>query len=173
LQVIDVIKGRRSIREYSKEEVLDDTVRMLIDAAGWAPSAGNLQPWDFIVVRLNQQKKRLAKAAYNQQFIAEAPVVIVACTNPKRSSSRYGLRGSSLYCLLDTALAVQNILLTAHSLGLGTCVIGAFDEKQVKKILKLPDDIRPVAIVPVGHPVEKPKPPARRDLNEIVHYMKF
>lgn len=173
MQVIDVIKGRRSIREYSNEEVSDDTVRMLIDAARWAPSAGNLQPWDFIIVRLNQQKKRLVKAAYNQQFIAEAPTVIVACANPIRSSSRYGLRGSSLYCLLDTAFAVQNIILTAHSLGLGTCVIGAFDEKQVKKILNLPDDIRPVVIIPIGHPAQEPKPPIRRDLNEIIHYMKF
>ncbi len=173
MQVIDAIKDRRSIREYRHEKVSYDNIRMLINAARWAPSAGNLQPWDFIIVRKNLQKKQLAEASHNQQFIAEAPVAIVACTNPTRSSSRYGLRGSSLYCILDTAFAIQNILLTAYSLGLGTCIVGAFDEDQVKKTLRLPDDIIPLAIIPVGYSAEKPKIPSRRHLDEIVHYEKF
>lgn len=173
MQIIDVIRTRRSIRKYTAEDVSDDIVRTLIDAARWAPSAGNLQPWDFIVIRVKETKKRLSKIAYDQQFIIEAPVVIVACTNPMHSSSRYGLRGASLYCLMDVAFAIQNILLTAHSLGLGTCVIGAFNEEEVKKILGIPDECRPVAIVPVGYPAEDPKPPMRRTLTQIIHNERF
>ncbi|MEM1539732.1 MAG: nitroreductase family protein, partial [Candidatus Bathyarchaeia archaeon] len=111
--------------------------------------------------------------ALGQSFIEETPVVIVACADENRSAQGYGMRGKNLYCIQDTAAAVQNIHLAAYSMGLGTCWVGAFMEDEVKKILKIPEGIRPVAIIPVGYPAEKPSPPPRRPLRQIIHYETF
>ncbi|RLF23588.1 MAG: nitroreductase family protein, partial [Thermoprotei archaeon] len=112
-------------------------------------------------------------AALGQMWIAEAPVVVVVCANIPRTAWRYGERGRSLYCLQDTAAAIQNMLLAAHALGYGTCWVGAFDEEEVSRILGLPDHVRPVAIVPIGKPAESPIPPPRRPLDEVVHWEKY
>jgi len=173
MDVLEAIKGRRSIRAYKNEEVPAQIVQKLIEAACWAPSAGNIQPWEFIIVRKREIKRRLAEAALGQTFIEEAPVVIVVCANENRIVQRYGIRGKELYCVQDTAAAVQNIHLAAYSLGLGTCWVGAFDEEEARKILETPREIRPVAVVPVGHPAESPTAPNRRPQNEIVHYETF
>jgi len=173
LDLFEAIKHRRSIRAYTRREVLDKEVEKLIDAARWAPSAGNIQPWEFVIIRDTKTKQRLAAAALDQTFIEEAPVVIVVCVDEARSNWGYGNRGVSLYCLQDTAAAIQNILLAAHALGLGTCWIGAFREELVKRILNTPLNIRPVAIIPVGHAAEKPESPSRRALKKIIHYETF
>lgn len=170
-QVIEVIKKRRSIRSFKKEPIPDDILLQILEAARWAPSAGNLQPWHFIVVKNNEVKKLLAMAALNQMFIAEAYVVIVVCAIPSVSASRYGVRGEKLYCLQDTAAAIQNMLLAAASLGIGSCWVGAFDEERVKNILRLPHYARPVAIVPMGYPAKVPTAPPRRHLKEIVTFI--
>jgi len=173
LEVLEAIRTRRSIRRYGPEEVPWEQVETLIDAARWAPSAGNLQPWEFVVVREQRTKELLARAALNQRFIAQAPVVVVVCADPLRSASVYGPRGSGLYCVQDTAAATQNMLLAAHSLGLGTCWVGAFYENEVRQVLGIPPDIRPVAIVPIGRPAESLRPPRRRSLEEIIHLERF
>ena len=174
MDVIDAIKGRRSVRAFSSEKnVSEGTVETLIDAARWAPSAGNIQPWEFVVVRGQEIKKRLAEAAFNQSFIEEAPVVIVVCADENRSSDGYGQRGKTLYCIQDTAAAIQNIHLAAYSLGLGTCWVGAFREEKASEILKAPPGIRPIALIPVGHPSKIPASRRKRDLGEIVHYETF
>ena len=173
MDVLEAIKGRRSIRAFKKNDVPNEMVEKLIDAARWAPSAGNIQPWEFILVRKPEIKRALADAALDQTFIEEAPIVIVACANENRSSQRYELRGKNLYCIQDTAAAIQNILLTAYSLGLSTCWIGAFREEEAREILKIPQGIRPVAIIPVGYPAEAPSPPSGRPINQIVHYETF
>jgi nitroreductase len=173
MDVFEAIKGRRSVRAFTSKPVSDDDVKTILDAARQAPSAGNLQPWEFIVVRDAEIKKRLAQAALDQAFIEEASVVIVACADESRSSPRYGSRGSTLYCIQDTAAAIQNLHLAALALGLGTCWVGAFDEAEARKLLVTPQNARPVAIIPVGYPAEKPKPRPRRPLAEIVHREKF
>jgi nitroreductase len=99
--------------------------------------------------------------------------VIIVCANENRSSERYGVRGKSLYCIQDTAAALQNIHLTAYSLGLGTCWIGAFNEEEARRTLKIPQGIRPVAIVPVGYPTETARLPKKRPFDQIVHYEAF
>jgi nitroreductase len=170
MDVLEAIKGRRSIRAFKSQNVPDEIVEKLIEAARWAPSAGNIQPWEFIIVRKPEIKRQLAEAALNQTFIEEAPVVIVVCANENRSSQCYGMRGKTLYCIQDTAAAIQNIHLTAYSLGLGTCWIGAFREEEARQILKIPQGVRPVAIIPVGYPAESPQPRSRRNINQIVHY---
>lgn len=122
MDVLEAIKGRRSVRAFdSGKDVSEKTVEGLIDAGRWTPSAGNIQPWEFIVVREPEIKKRLAEAAFNQSFIEEAPVVIVVCADENCSSEGYGQRGRTLYCIQDTAAAIQNIHLAAYSSGLGTC----------------------------------------------------
>ena len=173
MDVLEAIKGRRSIRAFKSEDVPPEIVEKLIDAARWAPSAGNIQPWEFIIVRNPEIKRNLAKAALNQSFIEEAPVVIVVCADEVRSSQGYGVRGKTLYCIQDTAAATQNIHLAAYSLGLGTCWVGAFNEEEARKILEIPQGVRPVAIIPVGYPAEKPSARNRRPLNQIIHYEKF
>lgn len=167
--LLEAIKGRRSVRAFKRKEVSDEYVDRLIDAARWAPSAGNIQPWEFIVIRRPEIKKALAEAALDQSFIEEAPVVIVVCANEVSSSQGYGIRGKALYCIQDTAAAAQNIHLVAYSFGLGTCWVGAFEEDEARRILKIPAGVRPVAIIPVGYPAEDPRPQTRRPVNQIVH----
>jgi nitroreductase len=169
MELSEAIKGRRSIRAFKKQNVPEEIVEKLIDAASWAPSAGNIQPWEFVIVRKPAVKKKLAKAALSQAYVEEAPVVIVVCADTERSSMGYGVRGKNLYCIQDTAAATQNILLTAYSLGLGACWIGAFNEDEAKEALNAPEGLRPVAIIPVGYPNETPQQRGRRSISQIVH----
>ena len=173
MEVFEAIKGRRSIRAFKRRDVSDEDVAKLIDAAIWAPSAGNIQPWEFVILRKPEGKRRLVEAAWEQSFIEEAAVVIVVCANENRSMQRYGDRGKSLYCIQDTAAAIQNIHLAAYSLGLGTCWVGAFKEQEVSQILNVPQGIRPVAIVPVGYAAESASPRSKRPMDQIVHYETF
>lgn len=154
MDLFEAIKERRSIRNYLNNEVPDDMVEKLLEAATWAPSEGNLQSWRFYVVKHQDMKKKLARAALNQNFIAEAPLVIAVCVDLDVAAS-YGQRGINLYCLQSSGAAIQNLLLAAHALGLGTCWIGAFREGEVSEVLKLPKKIRPIAIIPVGFPTGK------------------
>src|SRR3972149_7258849 len=169
MELLEAINGRRSNRPLKTQDVEEATVMKLIEAARWAPSAGNTQPWKFVIVRKPPVKKALAKAALNQAHVEEAPVVIVVCADEKRSSMGYGIRGKLLYCLQDTAAATQNILLTAHSLGLGSCWVGAFDEESARKALNITEGLRPVAFVTGTYPDETPRQRDRRLLTEIVY----
>jgi len=173
MDVLEAIKGRRSIRAFKNQDVPAEIVEELIDAARWAPSAGNIQPWEFIIVQKPKIKRKLVEAALGQTFIEEAPVVIVVCANEERSSQGYGVRGKTLFCLQDTAAAIQNIHLTAYSLGLGTCWVGAFREEEAREILKIPRGMRPVAMIPVGYPAETPTARTRKPISQIVHYETF
>jgi len=173
MAVLEAIKGRRSIRAFKNQDVSEEIVKKLIEAATWAPSAGNIQPWEFIVIRKPEIKRRLAEAALDQSFIEEAPLVIGVCANENRSFEGYGTRGKTLYCIQDTAAAIQNILLTAHSLGLGACWIGSFNEDEAKEAVNAPQGIRPVAIIPVGYANEVPPRRDRRPLSWIMHPESF
>ena len=147
-----VIRKRHSVRHFDwVREVTNEQIEKLIEAAQMAPSAGNSQDWEFIVIKEPEIKRQLVKAASNQTFIAEEPVVIIACINLEKIQQRYGKRGKDLYSIQDTAAATQNILLAATDLGLGTCWVGAFNEDEVKQILKLTKNLRPVIIIPVGY----------------------
>lgn len=173
MDLSEAIKGRRSVRAFKRQDVPEETVQKLIDAARHAPSAGNIQPWTFVVVRKLEVKIKLARAALNQAFVERAPVIIVVCANETHSSMGYGFRGKTLYCIQDTAAATQNILLTAYSLGLGACWIGAFNEDEAKRALNAPSGIRPLAIIPVGYPDEKPSHRRIKPLSQIIHYDSF
>lgn len=165
--VIDAIKERTSVRKFKPDPVPEATIGRLLEVARLAPSAGNIQPWFFVVVINENLRRQLSKAA-GQFFLAEAPVCIVVCAEPNRSASRYGRRGKELYCIQDTAAAIENILLAATSYGLGACWVGAFDEEAAAGILELKPDLRPVAIIPIGYPDQDKKPVSRRSLDEVV-----
>jgi nitroreductase len=164
------MKQRRSVRDYTREEVSAEDVWQLIEAARLAPSAGNVQPWEFVIIKDLETKHRLSNAALNQSFIENAPVVIVVCADIAKAKRSYGIRGESLYCLQDTAAATENIILAAQALGLATCWVGAFREDEVAKTVNAPSNMMPVAIVPVGHPAKKPVAPHKRAVNDVIHY---
>jgi len=158
MEVFESIISRQSVRNYEKKDVPNELIGQLLEAAVRAPSAGNIQPWKFIVVKDIEIKRELASVALRQRHVEEAPVVIVVCADPEKSADKYGERGKSLYCIQDTAAAVENMLLTANSLGLGTCWIGAFEDDKVRSILNIPQKINPVALITVGFPKEFEKP---------------
>ncbi|HHY39358.1 MAG TPA: nitroreductase family protein [Clostridia bacterium] len=166
--VIDAIRERTSMRAYETKEVPDETISRIIECGIRAPSAGNCQPWRFFVVKDPRVKAALAAAAYGQHFLEEASHVIVVCAEPERSAQRYGDRGRYLYCIQDTAAAVENMLLAATAFGLGTCWVGAFDEEAAARAIGVtPPKLRPVAMIPIGYPARPPKPSSRRRVEEV------
>ena len=173
MDLFEAIRTRRSIRSFKKTNVNEEEVDRLLEAAISAPSAGNSQPWEFIIVRDRRIKHGLSVAALDQTFIEEAPVVIVVCANEARSEQRYGIRGVKLYSIQDTAAATENILLAANAMGLGACWVGAFREQEARRILETPLHVRPVAIIPVGYPLDNPSPRKRRSIEEIIHKETF
>lgn len=173
MYTFDAILTRRSAREFEKKPIDDKLIGVILYAATHASSAGNTQEWEFVVVKEEDQKKKLARAALGQEFIAKAPVVIVVCANLARISLKYGKRGENLYAIQDTSFAIQNMMLAAHALGLGSCFVGAFEEDIAMEILELPDNIRPVAMIPVGYPAEKPEKPARIPFENISYSERY
>ncbi len=163
-----VMQRRRSVRRYSRELISEALLEKLLKAAQLAPSAGNLQARDFIVVRDPNTKHELAKAAYGQFFVAMAPVVLVGCANIARSRIAYGQR-AELYAVQDVTVAASYVQLVAEALGIATCWIGAFDEKRVSSSLRIPLDIRPVLMLPIGYAEEAPEPTARMGLSRFTH----
>lgn len=164
------LEARHSVRAFDTErDVPPEMVTKLLQAAVRAPSAGNCQPWHFFIVRDPETKSDLARAALNQWFLSEAPVVVVVCADPERSASTYRDRGRFLYSLQDTAAAIENLLLAAVASGLGACWVGAFDEETASRALAMPPHLRPVAIIPVGYPAEGLSPRSdRRPLDTVV-----
>jgi nitroreductase len=171
LDVMECIKQRRSIRSFMHNPVPHDQLEKVLQAATWAPSAGNWQPWRFIVVIREELRRGLVKVASDQDFLCEAPAVIVVCAEPSRAEQTYGDRARELYCLQDTSAAIMNLMLIAHALGLGTCWVGDFNEAGVRKLLNIPEQFRPVALVPIGYPNETPNSRWRRPLREVVEYV--
>ena len=169
MECIDTIKGRRSVRRFKAQPVSKEMIEELLDAARMAPSAGNLQAREFIVISNKITKQKLKEAALGQSFIEQAPLVIVAVANIERSSRVYKTRGE-LYAIQDATASVENILLSACSLGLAACWVGAFDENAVSELLGIPHKIKPIAIIPVGYADEEPVAPPRMGLDKLVHW---
>ena len=178
--VLDVIKGRRSIRKFKGEAIPEDILLKLFDAARWAPSWANTQCWEFIVIEDSKIKEELAKTLIPdrnpaKEAVKTAPIVIAALG--KKGVSGY-YKGSPVtnkgdWLMFDVALAIQNMVLEAHSLGLGTVIVGALDFDRAKQILKVPDDRELVALIPIGYPAEIPKPPIRKEISDFIYYNEY
>jgi nitroreductase len=173
MELYEVMEKRHSIRAFQPREVEEEKVKRILQSAILAPSAGNLQPWEFILVKDEKMKRKLADAALGQNFIQEAPVVIVVCANRERSGRIYGTRGSQLYSILDSAIAATYILLSVTNEGLGSCWVGAFRDDEVSRALGLPEDIRPIGIFPIGYPAEEPFKTSRFPLSRVLHKEKW
>jgi nitroreductase len=167
----EVIARRRSVRHFNTRlNVSEEDITALLDAAVAAPTAGNIQPWRFFVVRSPAARERLA-GALAQRWSAAAPVVIVVAVDPRPCAARYADRGEYLYSIQDTAAAVENILLAAVDRGLASCWIGAFDEKAVAEAIGATPPITPVAVLPVGYSAEAAGRSARRPLHEVTTWL--
>jgi len=163
------ISTRFSVREYEKDCITEDEKDYIIEAAKYAPSAGNLESWDVVVVSDEGQLELLGDAAGNQHQIPDSGCVFVVCSNYVRAMSRYKERGI-MYAVEDATIATTYMMLAAHAIQLHTCWIGAFDEEEVKEILDLPKHIRPIAILTVGKGMPPELRPERMEPEEHTHY---
>lgn len=171
MDVIEAIVGRRSCRDYSDKPVEFDKITACLEAGHYAPSAGNLQAWKFIIVTDKGTRSAIADHCMEQYWMAKAPVHIVVVANEERVELKYGLRGKRLYAVQGCAAAMENIMLTAHALGLGSCWVGAFEEEFLNSTLGIPDFARAQAIITLGYPgYEKPVQKDLTSLQSIVYF---
>ncbi|MFH2020554.1 MAG: nitroreductase family protein [archaeon] len=154
MNVFEAIATRRSVRKYTSQDIPMELLGVVLDAGRYAPSAGNIQNWRFIIVKDKDSKQRVAEAAMQQMWIAEAPVILVVVAETEKIKQFYGLRGERLYAVQNCAAAIENMLLTIHSLGMASCWVSAFDEDMLKRSVNIPGDIRPQAVIPIGYPDE-------------------
>jgi nitroreductase len=184
MDTIEAINNRRSIRKFKTDPVDDKTLDAILEAGRNAPSWANTQCWRFIVVRDQAKRDALADALIANPELGSnpaakgvrmAPITIVACAEKEVSGYFSGKPATDKgdWYMFDTALALQNMMLAAASLGLGTVHIGMFDEKKVRSLLEIPDNLHVVEITPLGYPEYQPKPRPRKDISEIVFYEKY
>lgn len=178
MEVLQAAKTRRSIRKYKTTPVDDKTLGLVLEAARWAPSWKNTQCWRFIVVRDSNIKAELANILGSNraaEAIRSAPVVIVACAELGKSGYSDGKLATDKgdWYMFDVALAMQNLVLAAHSLGLGTVHVGLFDAKRVESILEVPEGFCVVEMTPLGYPDQEPEARPRKELSELVFYDEF
>lgn len=167
MEFMDVVAKRRSIRKYKDESVSDEDIKYVLESARLAPSWANSQCWKFVIVKDARVKEEVARAG--NSWIAQAPVIIAACADPNKP----GIKGDQHYYMLDIGIAMEHLILAAADKGLGTCWIGAFDEAVAKKALGVPENIRVVALTPLGYPAENPNPRPRKSLKEIMCLNKY
>ena len=189
MEVLEAIKNRRSIRKQKSDPIDDETLEKILESARWAPSWANSQCWRLVVVRDKNIKTQLSDTLFRfqrpdgpapnptAQAVIDAPVLIVVCAELNRSGCRPGGepatdKGGNWY-MFDTALAMQNLVLEAHALGLGTVIIGAFDAKKAAEILEVPEGFCVVAMTPLGYSDQEPRTVPRQELSEIVFYDRF
>ena len=168
MNVLEAIKTRRSVRKYKPGPIPDEDLKEILTAAQLAPSAGNKQPWRFVVVRDPETKKKLGEITRGQTWISDAGVVVVALAMDKKSPEVY-----ERWAERDVMTAVEHMVLAAWSLGYGTCWIGAFYEDRVKELLGIPEEMTVINLLPIGVPDQRPEPRGRKPLDEIFLEEKF
>ena len=169
MEFFDVLNARHSIRAYAKTPVEDEKLDRILETINGAPSAGNLQAFEVYAVTTGDDRAKLADAALEQDFVAQAPVVLVFCAHAARSAEQYGVRGTGLYCLQDATIACTFAMLAATALDLSSVWVGAFRENIVRRIIHAPETHRPVAMLPIGYPAEAARIRPRRALRDLVH----
>jgi nitroreductase len=179
MEVIEAMRRRRSVRSYRHEPIPEALLQKVFGAATLAPSGGNMQPWEFFVVRNEKIKRGIVEASYTgygrsgspQTWLLDVPVLVVICVDRKRTGARYGREGAQFISLLDVASAVQNLLLAATAEGLGSCWVAGFDRSRVKKLLKLEPNLGVIGLVALGRTDHVPAAPYRLPVCEVVHYL--
>jgi nitroreductase len=163
------VEERHSMRSYKDSPVEEEKLNKILATANKAPSAGNLQGYEIYIVRKSEHRNALAKTAWDQDSLAEAPVVLVFCADPNCSAEKYQERGSNLYCIQDATIACSFAMLAAKALGLDSVWVGAFNEEMVSKLLHLPKHLRPVVMLPIGYAGKESVVLPRRDLKDLIH----
>lgn len=171
LDFFQTVRHRHSVRRYQADMPLEDAqIHAILETAIAAPSAGDLQAYRIIAVRDSALRKALSEVANHQDFIAEAPVSLVFCTDPERSAVVYGERGRNLYALQDATISTAYAQLAAEAAGLGSTWVGDFDEAAVSGLLGLDGSLTPVAILAIGYPAERPEATPRQPIKDVVSY---
>jgi nitroreductase len=170
----EVVRKRKMIREYQQDsQIPTEIINKLLKNAHRSPSAGHTQVQEYIVVIDPITKKKLCQASLGQSQVEDASVLIIVCANTSRSVIRYGKRGTDFYSIIDGAFASMIILLSAINEGIGASFIGAFEDNRIVKILGLPVHVKPIGIIALGYPAEKPERFERIELDNLVHYEKY
>ena len=176
---MEIIKGRRSIRRYQAKEISEDDLNTVLEAVRWAPSWANTQCWEVVVVKNPTIKQSLQQilsiANPAKKAMVEAPVVMVLCGRRGVSGCYSGKPTTKLgdWFMYDVGLATQNLCLAAHSLNLGTVIIGSFGHDRAKEILSIPDGYEAVALIPIGYPGHEVGQSDHRQISEFAHYDRF
>ncbi|MFQ6036160.1 MAG: nitroreductase family protein [Sedimentisphaerales bacterium] len=168
MTVLEAIRKRYSCRAYQDKPIEQEKLDSIFEAARLAPSAKNLQDWRFVVVTDKETKRRLAEAANNQRFLADAGAIIIACSN-----SSEVMRCGQAVGPIDVAIALEHIALQATDLGLATCWIGSFYTDKVRRILAIPDDIAIIELMAVGYPADSIKEPRRKPIDKILCFERW
>lgn len=171
MKVLEVIQNRQSVRKYKKDPILEEALLRVLEAARLAPSGSNFQPWKFIIVKDKAVKEKLAQASAGQFFMAEAPIIIIGCGFPDNCYAHMGRYMKSWS--VDVTIALEHLILQAQEEGLGTCWIGSFEEEEVKAILNIPENVKVLALTPLGYPDEIPRFRGRKSLDEIISYDRY
>jgi nitroreductase len=166
MDFLELAKKRYSVRAYKPDPVEDDKLQNVLEAARLAPTACNIQPFQFIVIHTKGKETELRRI-YSASWFVQAPIIIAACGIPSES---WGRRDGKNYCDVDVTIAMDHLILSATELGLGTCWIGAFNPDAARELLGLPSDVEPIAFTPLGYPADQPGYKNRKSLNEIVRY---
>jgi nitroreductase len=170
----EVVKKRRMIRKYQQDrQVSTDIINKLLRNAHRSPSAGHTQVQEFIIVIDPITKRKLCQASLGQSQIENASVLIIVCSNTSRSVDRYRKRGTEFYSIIDGAFASMVMLLSAVNEGIGASFVGAFEDNEVRKILRIPIQVRPIGIIALGYSAEKPEGLERIELYNLVRYEKY
>lgn len=169
MDVMTAIKTRRSIRVYKDKPIEDEKLEAVLEAGRLAPSAANMQEWKYVVVKDKALRDKLVDAANGQKFVGQAAAVIVACA----VEANHVMPCEELSYPIDLAISVDHMTLAAVEQGLGTCWIGAFKQDETKKLLGIPEEVRVVALLPIGYPDVSPDPKPRKSMEEIVVYDKW
>ena len=170
----EVVRKRKMIREYQQDsQIPTQIINKLLKNAHRSPSAGHTQVQEYIVVIDPITKKKLCQASLGQNQVEDASVLLIVCANTSRSVSRYGKRGTDFYSIIDGAFASMIILMSAVNEGIGASFVGAFEDNRIVKILGLPAHVKPIGIIALGYPAEKPERFERIELNNLVHYEKY
>ncbi len=164
MNVIEAIRTRRSVRKFKPEEIPEEDLRDILEAARLAPSAGNRQPWRFVVVRDPEAKRRLGVAARSQTWISDAGVVVAALAMGRDSPEVY-----PRWAERDVMTAVEHMVLSAWSLGYGSCWVGALEEGAVKEMLGVPEEMTVICLLPMGVPAQSPEAKPRKPFGEVFH----
>lgn len=173
MDTLDCIESRRSIRKFLDMPVEAEKIGKIINAGRLGPSSGNCQDKKFIIVSDEDKKKKIAQACLRQHWIETAPVIIVVCGEVEKTERLYDKRGKELYCNQNSTIAATQMLLAAHDQGLGSCWVGGFVEAQIRKVLNIPENIIPFAVLPIGYADEKPKAHRKLTLENITFFDKW